>query len=84
MITKNFSASFFIKSYKINSEGQVTIFARILVNNIKTELSINRQIKPSQWNQKAQQIINHPDAEQENAYLQEFKNRIQNASINFL
>lgn len=57
----------------------VTIIARILVNSIKTGLSINRQIKLSQWNQKAQQIVKHPNAEQENAYLQEFKCRIQNA-----
>ena len=39
MNTINFSASFFIKTYKVNSDGLVTIFTKIFINNIKTELN---------------------------------------------
>jgi len=79
MSTLNFSINFFIKTYKVNSEGMVTIFAKILINRVKTEISTNKQIKINHWDKKYQRIISHPNAEQENAYLQEFKSRLQNA-----
>lgn len=76
MNTPYFSLNFFIKAYKENSKGLVPILARIMINEEKTELSINRHIKKSQWNQKTQKIIDHPDADQQNAYLQEMRSRI--------
>ena len=45
--------SFQVKSSKKNEFGKAPIYARITINEVRTEFSIKRFIKPEKWINKA-------------------------------
>ncbi len=79
MNNTHFNIGFFIKPTKINSQGLVPIVARMMIQGLKTEISTNKRVAITQWDQATQTVINHDSLGEMNTYLQTFKNKIDNA-----
>lgn len=79
MNNNHFTINYFIRPAKINGQGLIPIVARIIVQGITAELSTNKRIQLTQWDQSTQSVINHESADEMNTYLQTFKNQIDNA-----
>jgi hypothetical protein len=50
------STHFYIKESKENSKGEAPIYLRITVNGERSEVSANRRINPSNWDNKADRV----------------------------
>ncbi len=53
-INRTFSLFFLVKKAKAIANGEAPIYLRITIDGNKTELSTNRNIQPSKWNNVAQ------------------------------
>jgi hypothetical protein len=50
MRRSTYSILFYLKRSKLNKWGEAPIYMRITIDGIRSEASINRSIKPEQWN----------------------------------
>jgi site-specific recombinase XerD len=71
---------FFLKKQRPKMDGTLFIYARIrLSRQNKLELTTNQSVLPQQWDDKKGVVVNHPDVNIMNKYLEAFKGNINNA-----
>jgi site-specific recombinase XerD len=74
---QTFTILFYIVKSKINKNGEVPIYARITVNGVRSELSINRVIDENRWDSSAGKVKgNKEDARTINEHIDTIRTKI--------
>ena len=76
MVSNSFSILFFTRKKRNNSNDSVSIYLRITVDSKRTELSIQRKIKPTDWNSAGKVNGTSHEALEINKHLDEIRHRI--------
>jgi site-specific recombinase XerD len=77
MIKKTFNQIFFLKKCRSNANQQATVYLRITVDGVRTELSIQRQCESEMWNSQMGRLNGRTeDVKSFNKYLEAIEFRI--------
>ncbi|MEM1260338.1 MAG: site-specific integrase, partial [Bacteroidota bacterium] len=78
-VTNSFSIFFFLRTKKLDKNGQAPIFLRITANATRCELSLKRKVEPSNWcsvSEKIKPMGSNPNVDEINRHLEQVKAKI--------